>query len=116
MGQECDLRRTKELLFYGFMTRHCHKCGTVYMLSGQPGRVETCERCGADLKACLNCMHYDAHAAYQCRERRAEPVAEKHMANFCEYFEFVKRVWEPKAGGDAREDAARASLKKLLGD
>ncbi|HZO83732.1 MAG TPA: hypothetical protein VFC26_00835 [Verrucomicrobiae bacterium] len=98
------------------MTRHCHKCGTVYTLSGQPGRVETCERCGADLKVCLNCMHYDAHAAYQCRERRAEPVAEKHMANFCEYFEFVKRVWVPKAGVDARENAARENLKKLLGD
>jgi len=37
------------------------------------------------------------------------------MANFCEYFEFVKRVWTAK-GADARESAARANLKKLLGD
>jgi hypothetical protein len=61
-------------------------------------------------------MHYDAQAAYQCREGRAEPVAEKHMANFCEYFEFAKRAWTAKPGVDARENAARANLKKLLGD
>ena len=84
-------------------------------MSGQPGRTETCDRCGADLKVCLNCMHYDLRSAYQCRERRAEPVGEKHMANFCEYFEFVKRVFAGK-GTDSREERARANLKKLLGD
>src|SRR5688572_4565474 len=98
------------------MTRHCHKCGTVYTLAGQPGRVETCERCGADLKVCLNCTHYEARLAHQCRESRAEPVAEKHVANFSEYFEFAKRVWSAKGGGDAREQAARENLKKLFGD
>lgn len=77
--------------------------------------METCERCGADLKVCLNCTHYDARVAQQCRETRAEPVAEKHMANFCEYFEFVKRVWGG-ARADSREELARANLKKLLGD
>ena len=97
------------------MTRHCHKCGADYTLSGQPGRTETCERCAADLKVCLNCAHYDARVAQQCRENRAEPVGEKHMANFCEYFEFVKRVFAGK-GSDSREEAARANLKKLFGD
>lgn len=97
------------------MTKHCHKCGWEYKLTGQPGRVETCDQCGADLKVCLNCTHYEARLAQQCRETRAEPVHEKHMANFCEYFEFVRRVWTAK-GADARESAARANLKKLLGD
>jgi hypothetical protein len=54
--------------------------------------------------------------AQQCRERRAEPVLEKHMGNFCEYFEFVRRVWTPKAGDSQREAAAREQLKKLFGD
>jgi len=98
------------------MTKHCHKCGFAYELSGQPGRLESCERCGADLKVCLNCLHYDAQRAQQCRESRAEPVAEKHMANYCEYFEFAKRVWTAGGGGDSRENAARANLKKLFGD
>ncbi|HLP77201.1 MAG TPA: hypothetical protein VK327_09810 [Candidatus Paceibacterota bacterium] len=99
-------------------TRHCWKCGTEYKLSGSPGRSETCERCGADLKVCLNCASYDLRAAYQCRDRRAEPVEEKAAANYCEYFEMIRREYVPKqdAFSDSRESKARDTLKKLLGD
>ncbi len=98
------------------MTRHCHRCGWEWTLSPQPGRTESCHRCGSDLKVCLNCVHYDTRVAHQCRERRADPVQEKHMANFCEYFEFARRVWAGAGAGNARETAARDALKKLLGD
>ena len=96
-------------------TRHCHRCGWVYPLPGLPGRLETCHDCGADLKVCLNCVHYDRSVAYQCRERRADPVQDKHLANFCEYFDFAKREFTPQAA-DKREQSARDNLKKLLGD
>jgi hypothetical protein len=98
------------------MTRHCYKCGCEYALPGLPGRTETCDRCGSDLKVCLNCLSYDSRVAYQCRDRRADPVAEKHVANFCEYFDFVRREWKGGAGPDPRESQARNALKKLLGD
>jgi len=68
------------------------------------------------MKVCLNCVHYDAKVAYQCRERRADPVAEKHAANFCEYFEMIRRTFVPAAGANPRESAAREQLKKLFGD
>ena len=97
-------------------TRHCHNCGEEWTLTGQPGRGENCMKCRADLRVCLNCAHYDPRVAQQCRERRAEPVLEKHLGNFCEYFEFVRRVWTPKAGENQREAAARERLKKLFGD
>jgi len=73
-------------------------------------------KCRADLRVCLNCVFYDPLVAHQCRERRAEPVLEKHVGNFCEYFDFVKREWKDKSATNAREDAARAQLKKLFGD
>lgn len=95
--------------------RHCHHCGTPYLPEGHPGRSETCEKCRGDLKVCLNCTHYDPGVAYQCRERRSEPVAEKAAANFCEFFEFVLRDWQPGAV-DAREAAARARLRQLFGE
>ena len=95
--------------------RHCHHCGTAYLLAGAPGRSETCEKCRADLKVCLNCVHYDVRVAHQCRERRADPVAEKNAANYCEYFEFAVRDWQPR-DADAREAAARDRLKQLFGD
>jgi ribosome-binding protein aMBF1 (putative translation factor) len=98
------------------MTRHCWKCGTEYSLSGSPGRSESCEKCGSDLKVCLNCAGYDRSVAYQCRDRRADPVEEKHLANYCEYFEFIRRTFVPPAGDTSREDKARDTLRKLLGD
>lgn len=97
-------------------TRHCWKCGTEYTLTGCPGRLEACATCGSDLKVCLNCVSYDARAAYQCRDRRAEPVAEKHMANYCEWFDMVRREYTAVATDDTREAKARNALKKLLGD
>jgi hypothetical protein len=98
------------------MTRHCSNCGEVWTLPGNPGRGETCMKCRADLRACLNCSHYDPHVAQQCRERRAEPVLEKAVGNFCEYFDFGRRNWTIKNETNKREDAAREQLKKLLGD
>jgi hypothetical protein len=56
------------------------------------------------------------HYAHQCRERRAEPVMEKETANFCEYFEMIKREFVPKQGTGKREEQARDQLRKLLGD
>jgi hypothetical protein len=97
------------------MTRHCWKCGTEYKLAGAPGRSETCE-CGADLKVCLNCVSYDPKVAYQCRDRRADPVEEKHLANYCEYFELIRRVFAPKEKETSSETRAREQLKNLFGD
>ena len=98
------------------MTRHCHKCGWEFTLPGQPGRGESCHQCGADLKVCLNCVSYDAQVAYQCRDRRAEPVMDKDKANFCEYFEFARKAFVAKGETKSRETSARDQLKKLLGD
>ena len=98
------------------MTRHCYKCGWEWTLAGNPGRSENCHKCGADLRVCLNCVSYDARAAQQCRERRAEPVFDKHLGNFCEYFEFARRDFKGSAAASPKEQSARDQLKKLFGD
>ena len=98
------------------MTRHCHKCGWEWTLTGQPGRSESCHQCGADLRVCLNCVSYDARSAHQCRDRRAEPVFDKHLGNYCEWFELARRTWGGKEAPSNREQAARDTLKKLFGD
>jgi hypothetical protein len=98
------------------MTRHCWKCGLEYKRPGLPGRSETCPRCGSDLKVCLNCVSYDPRVAQECRDDRADPVAEKREANYCEYFEFIQREFAPQATESGRENQAREALKKLLGD
>ena len=98
------------------MTRHCHNCGEPWTIAGNPGRGEVCMKCRADLRVCLNCQSYDPRVAEQCRERRADLVLEKHLGNFCEYFEFARRKWVAKEVKLSREEAARSHLKKLFGD
>jgi hypothetical protein len=68
------------------------------------------------LRVCLNCLSYDARAAHQCRDRRADPVMEKAAGNFCEHFDYARRVFVPKSEENPRESAAREQLKKLFGD
>lgn len=91
----------------------------MWTLRDAPGRSESCPQCRADLRICLNCRFHDLQAAHQCRERRAEPVAEKASANFCEYFDFRLREWRDPAlanpAAASREDQARADLRRLLG-
>jgi hypothetical protein len=64
----------------------------------------------------LNCASYEARSAHQCRDRRAEPVFDKHLGNYCEWFEMARRDWKGKGAVDSREQAARDTLKKLFGD
>lgn len=97
------------------MTRHCHQCGWEWTFRDLPGRSETCPQCRADLRVCLNCAFFDRRAAHQCRDGRTEPVADKDRANFCEYFDFMKRAWAGPPT-NPRESEARATLRGLLGD
>jgi len=67
------------------------------------------------MRVCLNCRHFDLAVAQQCRESRAEPVAEKDRANFCEWFDLARRHYTPRGGRD-RTAEARDQLKQLFGD
>ncbi len=98
------------------MNRHCWKCGTPWVINGNPGRGESCPQCRADLRVCLNCQSFDRAVAYQCRERRADPVDEKDKGNFCEFFDFIRRDYQPPKDANPRESSAREQMKKLFGD
>jgi hypothetical protein len=76
------------------------------------GRRDTCTRCGAELRSCISCRHYDPNVAKGCKEPFAEVPRERDRANFCEFFQ----IGEGRASGDARrqslESAAEALFKK----
>ena len=95
-------------------TLHCYNCGRLLDLKGLPGRSERCLGCGADLRVCRNCIAWAPDLAYQCSDRRAEEVADKTKGNFCEYFDFAKRVYVPIVKDNRRENKARDDLKKIL--
>ena len=97
---------------------YCQNCGTEYNVAswGIVGRTSTCESCGRDLHACVNCSHYDPKAYNECHEPNAERVDDRRSSNFCDYFKAVPT--KPSAPGQSaaakREQAARDKLNSLF--
>lgn len=93
----------------------CRHCGAPVTLSEPIPRDAECAGCGRDLRACVQCRHYDPAYNNSCRETEAEPVAEKERRNFCEFFSFALGPL-PKTGDSAgRQQEARAKLEALFG-
>lgn len=92
------------------MPRVCHACGTTITRNEPIPRDLTCEKCGADVRCCLNCKFNDSTRNNQCRETEADLVMDKTRRNFCEYFVLSDRAF---AGGAARVDRAAEARAKL---
>ena len=86
----------------------CAKCGTT---SERPSftRSDTCSKCAADLKACIQCRHYEPLARWECRESVSERVAEKEKANFCEWFQPRASAAGGVAAAPNRDDLLKAA-------
>jgi len=84
----------------------CHSCKAAWdgPPGTQPGRNETCGKCGTDLHVCLNCLLYDPSAHNACRSRTTEPVKDKDKRNFCDEFEFSMKGPGGGNGGPSKGD------------
>jgi hypothetical protein len=91
----------------------CHQCGAAVRIDEPLARDAECDSCGADLRCCLNCRHYDTALNNSCRETQADPVVEKNRRNFCEFFSFSREPFVK--GGSTREAEARSRLAGLFG-
>jgi hypothetical protein len=100
------------------MSAFCQKCSAPLVIAagGVVGRTATCEKCGADLHACVQCAHYDPKACNECHEPLAERVDDRKQSNFCDYFKVV--ATKPAQPGvvreTSREQTARARLESLF--
>ena len=95
----------------------CQNCGTefAYRSGDVVGRTATCEKCGRDLHACVQCDHHDPRANNQCREPHADRVDDRASSNFCDFY---RPNAKPPAVVDreqARAEEARARLNALFG-
>lgn len=91
----------------------CRNCGTPFSIAPPVPRDAECAGCGADLRSCVNCRHYDPRLHNSCRETEADPVEDRRRRNFCEYFDPSREPWAPGTGDAARD--ARARLDGLFG-
>ena len=91
----------------------CHACGTASEVPAPVSRRESCSRCGAELRCCLNCGFHDRSAYNECREPSAERVVDKDRSNFCDYFApRVGAATVARAGSPAPSDLDRLFSKK----
>ena len=95
--------------------RFCQSCGAAITRDDPIPRDAECESCGRDLRACLNCRHYDTRYNNACTETQAEPVTDKGRRNFCEFFYFNPAPAAARGSGASREAGARAKLDSLFG-
>ena len=86
---------------------HCFSCNTELAYESLPGRGDSCPKCAADVKVCLNCLHYDPQSYNECREPSAERVVDKTKRTFCDYFHPGNKSLGNK------QESSEDSLKKL---
>jgi hypothetical protein len=93
----------------------CWKCGAELQGVILPlSRREVCRACNAEQHVCKLCRHFDPKVASACREERAETVANKERANFCDYFAPKSGAFQAKEL--TKQAAARQQLADLFGD
>lgn len=93
----------------------CTKCGKENIVrDGKPGRGEVCLSCGADLRCCLNCRHYEPGRYNSCREPQAEMVADKGKRNFCDFFSAAGQATGPEGKPGRSAADARSRLEALF--
>ncbi|MEI7440796.1 MAG: hypothetical protein WCK43_04080 [bacterium] len=99
----------------------CQKCGNDLeaFLSTLPNkktsRQDTCPKCHADLKICINCEFYDSSRKWECKEGVSERVADKERSNFCDFFSINQKQANTSSLHTSKNDllsAAEALFKK----
>ncbi len=88
----------------------CYRCGTRFDGERVPVRG-VCSRCAAFLHCCRNCDFYAPGLANDCREPRAERIADKEQGNFCDWF---RPAPNPRPAATSAS-SARAALDALFG-
>ena len=92
----------------------CHRCGAASkLLDGEVvSRRDECSSCGADMRCCLNCRHFDPSKNNQCAESEADWLADKESANFCDWFK--PRTTVDLVGTKSSNDDAKKAFDDLF--
>ena len=63
----------------------CARCGT--LMDAQALSGISCPKCQQDLRACVQCAHFDPSARFECSRPLSVRVSPKDVANECPLFE-----------------------------
>ena len=99
----------------------CARCGTI--VDAQIFSRSTCPKCQQELRACVQCTHFDPGARFECARPLAARVAPKDVVNDCPLFE-ARTSWErettaagtqaPPAPGASQSGAPASNARKAF--
>lgn len=65
----------------------CARCGFELTVASAWSHDAQCQKCGADLHACAQCLHFDTGAAFECQKPVPARVSPKDARNACTFYE-----------------------------
>ena len=83
----------------------CTRCG--HVVGSEVAFDSRCNRCGVDLRSCVQCESFDPGARFECRQTISARVSPKDVRNHCEQFHPTVRV-ERETGSPAPTSARKA--------
>lgn len=82
--------RNPRMMGYREVAR-CARCGT--LVDAQVLSRSTCPKCGLELRSCIQCVHFDPGARFECTENLPARVSPKDAANECPHYA-ARTSWE----------------------
>jgi hypothetical protein len=113
--------RNPRMMGYREVAR-CARCGA--LVDAQIFSRTTCPKCQQDLRACVQCTHFDPSARFECSRPLTARVSPKDAANECALFE-PRTSWEretttavaaPAASSAGQSGATSSSARKAFDD
>lgn len=95
--------------------KQCYHCHAGFADDYKAYRSSTCPDCGRDVKVCKNCNFYAPGMQHDCRESIQDPVKDKELSNFCDYFVFRNSNQTDPENSNNKADKARDSFNSLFG-
>lgn len=65
----------------------CARCGNELTVAQACSLTGQCSKCGSDLHACAQCLHFDPGSRFECMQTISARVSPKDARNTCELFE-----------------------------
>ena len=90
----------------------CARCG--HIITGQIGGDTRCGKCGTDLHACVQCVHFDTGRRFECAQTIPARVSPKDARNTCTLFEPQQRFERETGSTTSGPPSARQAFDDLF--
>lgn len=90
----------------------CARCGSP--VETEILSLSKCGRCGQALRSCVQCVHFDPGARFECTQAIPARVSPKDEANDCAFFT-LRTSWERETSSASAPTSA-SSAKKAFDD